>query len=174
MDDRHQPPPPTDAPNAGPRTLRLGDFIIEGVDRVSEEEGLSDHAIVFYNELITLMNAAGPSWQLIRKERYDKIKDVLIRIRNGEAVSNVRRDHPQCYKWSSFHALVNDGDCGFIVVVRPKAVLVCTKLFTSTCPICIQRETRLRPTPGIKPIVTRGLGTRGQVDLIDLRTGITS
>jgi len=27
------------------------------------------------------MNAAGPSWQLIRKERYDKIKDVLIRIR---------------------------------------------------------------------------------------------
>ena len=68
------------------------------------------------------MNAAGPSWQLIRKERYDKIKDVLIRIRNGEAVSHVRRDHPQCYKWSSFYALVNDGDGGFIVVVRPKAV----------------------------------------------------
>ena len=170
------------------------------------------------------MNAAGPSWQLIRKERYDKIKDVLIRIRNGEAVSHVRRDHPQCYKWSSFYALVNDGDGGFIVVVRPKAVAgfeplqedadidtvlrlsylerayadikhhhgadhckgntlvarigqsihnigrVCTKLFTSTCPICIQRETRLRPTPGIKPIVTRGLGTRGQVDLIDFQS----
>ena len=36
MDDRPQPHPPTDAPNAGdptPRTLRLGDFIIEGVDR---------------------------------------------------------------------------------------------------------------------------------------------
>jgi len=40
---------------------------------------------------------------------------------------------------------------------------VCTKLFTRTCPICIQRETRLRPTPGIKPIVMRGLGTRGQI-----------
>ncbi len=125
MDDRPQPPPPTDALNAGdptPRTLRLGDFIIEGVDRVLEEEGLSDHAIVFFNELITLMNAAGPLWQLIRKERYDKIKDVLIRIRNGEAVLNVRRDHPQCYKWSSFYALVNDCDGGFIVVVHPKAV----------------------------------------------------
>jgi hypothetical protein len=96
MDDRSQPPPLPDAPNAGdptPRTLRLGDLIIEGVERVSEEEELSDHAVVFYNELITLMNAAGPSWQLIRKERYDKIKDVLIRIRNGESVSHVRRDH---------------------------------------------------------------------------------
>ena len=227
MDDRTQPPPPNDAPNAGdptPRTGRLGDLIIEGVERVSEEEELSDHAIVFYNELITLMNAAGPSWQLIRKERYDKIKDVLIRIRNGEAVSHVRRDHPQCYKWSSFYALVNDGDGGFIVVVRPKAVAgfeplqedadidtvlrlsylekayadikhhhgadhckgntllarigqsihnigrVSTQVFTRTCPICIQRETRLRPTPGIKPIVTRGLGTRGQVDLIDFQS----
>ena len=60
MDDCPQPPPPNDAPNAGdptPRTLRLGYFIIEGVDRFSEEEELSDHAIVFYNELITLMNA---------------------------------------------------------------------------------------------------------------------
>ena len=125
MDDRPTPPPPTDAPNAGdptPGTLRLGDFIFEGVDRVSEEQELSDHIIVFYNELITLMNAAGPSWQLIRKERYDKIKDVLIRIRNGEAVLHVRRDHPQCYKWSSFYALVNDGEGGFIVVVRPKHV----------------------------------------------------
>jgi hypothetical protein len=84
MDNRTQPPPPNDAPNAGdptPRTVRLGDFIIEGVERVSEEEELNDHAIVFYNELITLMNATGPSWQLIRKERYDKIKDVVARNR---------------------------------------------------------------------------------------------
>jgi hypothetical protein len=156
---------------------------------------LSDHVIVFYNELITLMNAAGPLWQLIRNERYDQIKDVLIRIRGGEAVSHIRRDHPQCYKWSSLYALVNDGESGFIVVIRPKDVAgfkplqedadidtvlrlsylekayadikhhhgadhctgntllarfgqsihnigrVCTKLFTRTCPICIQRET---------------------------------
>ena len=51
MDDHPQPPPPTDAPNAGDPTpgtgtLCLGDFIIEGVDRVSEEQDLSDHAIV--------------------------------------------------------------------------------------------------------------------------------
>ncbi len=201
-----------------PGTLRLGEFIIEGVVRFSEEQELSDHAIVFYNELITLINATGPSWQLIRKERYDKIKDVLIRIRNGETVLHVRRDHPQCYKWSSSYALVNDGDGGFIVVIRPKEIAgfeplqenadidtvlrvsylerayadikhhhgadhckgntllarigqsihnigrVCTKLFTRTCPICIQREMCLRPTPGIKPIVTRGLGTHGQID----------
>jgi len=223
MDDCPQSPPPTDAPNAGDPTgpLRIGNIIIEGVDRVSVE--LSDHVIVFYNELITLMNAAGPSWQLIWKERYDQIKEVLIRIRDREAVSHVRRDHPQCYKWSSLYALMNDGEGGFIVVVHPKYVAgfeplqedadintvlrlsylekayadikhhhgadhckdntllarigqsihnigrVCTKLFTRTCPICIQREMRLRYTPGIIPIVTRGLGTRGQVDLIDFQ-----
>jgi len=226
MDDRPQPPPPTDASNVGNPTgpLRVGDFIIEGVDRVLQEQELSNHVIVFYNELITLMNATGPSWQLIRKERYDKIKDVLIQNRNGEAVSHVRRDHPQCYKWSSFYALVNDGEGGFIVVVHPKVVAgfeplqenvdidtvlrlsylekayadikhhrganhckgntllacigqsihnigrVCTKLFTRTCPICIQRKTRLWPTPGIKPIVTRSLGTRGQIDLIEFQS----
>jgi hypothetical protein len=158
---------------------------------------LSDHVIVFYNELITLMDATGPLWQLIRKERYDQIKEVLIRIRGGEAVSRIRRDHPQCYKWSSLYALVNDGEGGFIVVVRPKDVegfeplqedadidtvlrisylekayadikhhhgtdhckgntllarigqsihnigRVCTKLFTRTYPICIQRESHL-------------------------------
>jgi hypothetical protein len=77
MDDRPQPPPPTDAPNAGDPTgpLRIGNFIIEGVDRDLVE--LSGHVIVFYNELITLMNAAGPSWQLIRKEKYDQIKEVF-------------------------------------------------------------------------------------------------
>jgi len=175
MDDCPQSPPPTDAPNAGDPTgpLRIGNIIIEGVDRVSVE--LSDHVIVFYNELITLMNAAGPSWQLIWKERYDQIKEVLIRIRDREAVSHVRRDHPQCYKWSSLYALMNDGEGGFIVVLARigqsihNIGRVCTKLFTRTCPICIQREMRLRYTPGIIPIVTRGLGTRGQVDLIDFQ-----
>jgi len=150
---------------------------------------------------------------------------VLLKIHEGEAVLHIRRDHPECYKWSSLYALVNDGEGGFIVVVCPKDVSgfeplqedadidtvlrlsylekayvdikhrhgadhckgntllahigqsihnigrVCTKLFTHTCPICIQCETRLRPTPGIKkPIVTRGLGTHGQVDMIDFQS----
>jgi len=43
MDDcPRSAPPPTDAPNAGDPTgpLRIGDFIIEGVDRVSEEQDI--------------------------------------------------------------------------------------------------------------------------------------
>jgi hypothetical protein len=50
MDNCPQPPPPTDAPNAGdptPGTLHLGNFIIEGVDRVLEEQELSDHVLFF-------------------------------------------------------------------------------------------------------------------------------
>ncbi len=44
------------------------------------------------------------------------------------------------------------------------------KLYTDLCPICIQRQTRSRPVAGLHPIVTYGLGTRGQVDLIDFQS----
>ena len=123
MDDRPQPPPPTtDAPNVGdPKgPLCIGEYIIEGIDRVLVE--MQEDVIVFYSHLITMMNTAGHSWQLIRKERYDQIKEVLVRIRSGEAVSHIRQDHPQCYKWSSAYALVNDGEGGVIVVIHPKDV----------------------------------------------------
>ena len=142
-----------------------------------------------------------------------------------DILTHIRQDHPQCYKWSSLCALVNDGEGGFIVVVHSKDVAgfeplqedanidtvlclsylekalyadikhhhgadhckgytllacigqsihntgrVCTKLFTRTCPICIQHEARLRPMPGIKPIVMHGLGTHGQVDMINFQS----
>jgi hypothetical protein len=45
-----------------------------------------------------------------------------------------------------------------------------TKCFTSTCPLCIKRETRAKPVPGNKPILSRGFGTRGQVDLVDFQS----
>jgi len=45
-----------------------------------------------------------------------------------------------------------------------------TKIFTSTCPVCIKRDNRKKPVAGIKPIVTRGMGVRGQVDLIDYQS----
>jgi hypothetical protein len=45
-----------------------------------------------------------------------------------------------------------------------------TKLYTETCPICISREVRNKPAAGIKPILTFGFGTRGQVDIIDFQS----
>ncbi len=41
------------------------------------------------------------------------------------------------------------------------------KMFTDMCPICITQMKRNQPVMGIKPIITHGFGTRGQVDLID-------
>jgi hypothetical protein len=44
------------------------------------------------------------------------------------------------------------------------------KMFTDMCPICI---TQMKCNPlvaGIKPIITHGFGTRGQVDLIDFQS----
>ena len=44
------------------------------------------------------------------------------------------------------------------------------KLFTDTCPRCIERQQRNRPTAGLRPIITRGFNVRGQVDLIDFQS----
>ncbi len=44
------------------------------------------------------------------------------------------------------------------------------KHFTDTCPRCIERQKRTRPTAGLRPIVTSGFNTRGQVDLIDFQS----
>jgi hypothetical protein len=43
------------------------------------------------------------------------------------------------------------------------------KMFTDMCPICITRLKRNRPLAGIKPIITNGFGTQGQVDLINFQ-----
>ncbi len=57
------------------------------------------HVVAFYNQVIVLMNKAGPSWQLIRKEKHDRIKTMLIRQRDGEELKELRAEYPQCYKW---------------------------------------------------------------------------
>jgi hypothetical protein len=44
------------------------------------------------------------------------------------------------------------------------------KMFTNMCPICITQMKRNRPIAGIKPIITHGVGTRGQIDLIDFQS----
>jgi hypothetical protein len=73
MDDPPQEPPPP--PNAGDPAglLVIGKFVIKGIDGVTPKT--SEHVNVFYNQLITMMDAASPLWQLMRKERYDWIKE---------------------------------------------------------------------------------------------------
>ena len=45
------------------------------------------------------------------------------------------------------------------------------KLFTNTCPICIERSRILKkPAAGLKCIIAYEWGQRGQMDLIDLRS----
>ena len=45
------------------------------------------------------------------------------------------------------------------------------KLFTDVCPHClVVFSSRKKPTAGIHPIITKGLGVRGQVDLIDFQS----
>jgi hypothetical protein len=44
------------------------------------------------------------------------------------------------------------------------------KMFTDMCPICITRMKCNRPVAGIKPIITHGFGTQGQINLINFQS----
>jgi hypothetical protein len=43
-------------------------------------------------------------------------------------------------------------------------------MFTGMCPICITQMKHNRPVAGIKPIITHGFETRGQVNLINFQS----
>ena len=43
-------------------------------------------------------------------------------------------------------------------------------LFVSCCPVCVEGKPRKTITAGHTPILTKGFGTRGQVDLIDFQS----
>ncbi|KAL3897087.1 MAG: hypothetical protein SGPRY_013124 [Prymnesium sp.] len=43
-------------------------------------------------------------------------------------------------------------------------------LFVSCCPMCVEGKPRKAVTAAHTPILTKGFGTRGQVDLIDLQS----
>jgi hypothetical protein len=56
-------------------------YFIEGVHDLLKE--LRSHVIVYYKELITLMEGASESWWLITKGKYTTILTPLICIRDG-------------------------------------------------------------------------------------------
>jgi hypothetical protein len=68
MDNPPQKPPPPPLLNAGDPAglLVIGKFVIEGIDGVTPKT--RKQVDVFYNQLITMMEAAGPLWQLMWKE----------------------------------------------------------------------------------------------------------
>jgi len=204
-------------------TVIIHGLQIEGIRNVPAD--VRRHAIAFYNDLIPQADGAGESYKLIQKSKYDRILHAMLRIRNGERLSDIRRDVTQIHKWNKAYAIINAGNNSHILVSRPpnsfrppeigdeivdgdslKRVTyiekvfadllvahgqdhnkgrtlyariadlvsncprpVC-KLFTDTCPRCVERQQRNRPTAGLRPIITRGFNVRGQVDLIDFQS----
>jgi hypothetical protein len=100
--------------NAVPFLVRQ--HFIKGVHNLPQE--LCSHVIVFYKELITLMEGALESWQLITKEKYMTILTALIHIRDRESVKLLRSIYPQIYKWYIKYALVASSG-SFVIVARP-------------------------------------------------------
>jgi hypothetical protein len=97
--------------NAVPFLVRQ--YFIEGVHNLPKE--LCSHVVMYYEELITLMEGASESWRLITKEKYTTILTALIRIHDGEPVKLLRSIYPQIYKWCKKYALVASGD-SFVIV----------------------------------------------------------
>ncbi len=79
--------------NAVPFLVRQ--YFIEGVHDFPQE--LRSHVIVYYKELITLMEGASESWRLITKEKYTTILTALIRIHDRVPVKLLRSIYPQIY-----------------------------------------------------------------------------
>jgi hypothetical protein len=96
--------------------LFVQQYIIKGVHDLPQE--LRSHVIVFYKELITLMEGASESWRLITKEKYTTILTASICIHDGEPVKLLRPIYPQIYKWYKKYALVTSGD-SFVIMARP-------------------------------------------------------
>jgi hypothetical protein len=100
--------------NAVPFLVRQ--YFIKGVHNLPKE--LFSHVIVYYKELITLMEGASESWQLITKEKFTTILTALIRIHDGVPVKLLRSIYSQIYKWCKKYALVASGD-SFVIVACP-------------------------------------------------------
>jgi hypothetical protein len=100
--------------NAVPFLVRQ--YVIKGVQDLPQE--LGSRVIMFYEELITLMEGALESWQLITKEKYTTILTAMIHIHDGEPVKLLRSIYPQIYKWYKKYALVASDD-SFVIVARP-------------------------------------------------------
>ncbi len=118
MDVPSQPLPLTDRHDANNNVVPflVGQYIIKGVQDLLQE--LCSHINVFYEELITLMEGALESWQLITKEKNTMILTAMIHIRDGEPVKLLRSIYPQIYKWYKKYALVASGD-SYVIVAGP-------------------------------------------------------
>jgi hypothetical protein len=95
-------------------------YTIEGVQDLPQE--LHTHVTMFYEELLTLMEGASESWQLMTKEKYTMILTAMIRLHTGEPIKLLRSIYPQKYKWCKNYALVAGGEI-FILVARPDDVI---------------------------------------------------
>jgi hypothetical protein len=91
-------------------------YFIKGVHNLPKE--LCSHVVVYYKELITLMEGASELWRLITKEKYTTILTALIRIRYREPVKLLMSIYPQIYKLRKKYALIASGD-SFVIVARP-------------------------------------------------------
>ncbi len=93
---------------------------------------LHSHVNVFYEELITLMEGALESWQLITKEKYTMILTAMICISDGELVKLLRSNYPQIYKWYKNMPLLPAGTVllSWHALAMPMVMPVLTRMST--------------------------------------------
>ena len=76
--------------------------------------------------------------------------------------SDIQRNHVVNHsKGRTLHSRISE-------VIDNISKEVC-KIFTDSCPLCVERQARTKPVAGLRPIITSGFGKRGQVDLIDFQ-----
>ena len=133
-------------------TVTILQYEIEGIHDV--EIHVHRHAVAFYNLVIPLFEAAGNTYKIIDRIKYYTIMGALTRARGGERLSSLRHEFGQIHNWNRIYTVLASGEDSNILV----------------CPRCIERGQRTRPMAGLRPIITAGFNTHGQVDLIDFQS----
>ncbi len=80
------------------------------------------HAVAFYDDLVPKADVAGKSYKLILQSKHDQILCTLLRICNGEQLSDIWHDVTQIHKWNKAYVRINAGNNSHILVTCPTSI----------------------------------------------------
>ncbi len=81
------------------------DFVIENVLELTEEQ--QQHRVTFYQAALTAFSVQASNGLMMMREKYIMIRNVLLRVQNGESLSALRRaGYSQVNVWSKKFTIV--------------------------------------------------------------------
>ena len=81
--------PPNEADAPFPTNALPPDFVTEDVFDLTEEQ--QRHRVMFYQAALTAFSMQASNGSMMMKEKYVMIKEILLRVQNGDTLGALRR-----------------------------------------------------------------------------------